>query len=77
MTDVNVKGVTTLEMITKLWDNIPDATKNELIENEDDIIKGITVLEQALDVEETIIKPVTIDEPETDESEPETEGETE
>ena len=75
MQDVNVKGVTTLEMINKLWEHIPTETKNELIENDADIVKGITVLEQALGVEETMLKVVTVEESEAEENVPEAEDE--
>lgn len=64
MQDVNVKGNTALELVTKIWKLVPDDTKNELIESESDIIKGITVLEKALGNEETIIKITTAEEAE-------------
>lgn len=73
MQDVNVKGNTALELVTKIWELVPDDTKNELIESESDIIKGITVLEKALGNEETIIKITTAEEAE--EIEPQEDGE--
>lgn len=69
-----VKSEHVMKLMSKLWEYVPDETKRELIDNEDITVKAIEILEKDLEIEETILTVPEL-ENETDEDEPEEEGE--
>ena len=69
-----VKSEHVMKLMSKLWEYVPDETKRELIDNDDITVQAIKFLEKHLEIEGTILTVPEI-ENETDEDEPEEEGE--